>query len=156
MPRLVDTIRNLGHKEWFPRVMKRVAPAMDRATIKLSGGRLRSGDRGVMPTLLLTHTGRKSGRERQTPLLFVRDGDRLVIAGSNWGQEHDPAWALNLVANPSCRVQVGRERREVVARVAEGEERERLWKLLLEKWPAYDTYEERSGRTIKVFVLEPA
>ncbi len=149
-----DSIKKLGHKQWFASVGKRVAPRLDRAVIKLSGGRLRSGDGGPMPTLLLTHRGRKTGRTRQTPLGFFRDGDRLVVIGSNWGQEHDPAWALNLVAEPHASVQVGRERWDVVACVTEGEERERLWSRGLEMWPAYDTYEKRSGRLIKVFVLD--
>ena len=96
------------------------------------------------------------GRTRETPLGFFRDDDRLVVIGSNWGQEHDPAWALNLVANPTARVQIGREHRDIVARVTEGEERGRLWQRLNEAWPAYDTYAERSGRQIKIFVLEPA
>jgi deazaflavin-dependent oxidoreductase (nitroreductase family) len=156
MPWYAETARKLGHKKWFASVMKRWAPGFDKAVMKVSGGRLRTGDRAAIPTLLLTHTGRTSGRERQTPLLFVRDSGNVVVAGSNWGQQHDPAWALNLVANPRARVQIGREKRDVVARVAEGEERERLWKILLSQWPAYDTYTERSGRHIKVFVLEPA
>ena len=156
MPWYVESVKKLGSKKWFSTVGKRFAPGFDRAVIKLSGGRLRTGDRAAIPTLLLTCTGRKSGRERHTPLLFLRDGDRLVVAGSNWGQQHDPAWALNLVANPRARVQIGREHRDVLARVSDGEERERLWQRLNEAWPAYDTYAERSGRQIKIFVLEPA
>src|SRR5438876_7811322 len=129
---------------------------MDRAIIKLSGGRLRTSARGPLPTLLLTHTGRKTGSSRHTPLLFFRDGERVIVAGSNWGQQHDPAWALNLLANPRASVQVGRDRWDVRARVCEGEERDRYWARLLELWPAYDTYTKRSGRRIKVFVLDRA
>lgn len=151
-----DSIRKLGHKPWFANVMKRVAPPLDRAVIKLSGGRLRTGPGGPVPTCLLTHTGRKTGRVRETPLGYLRDGDRLIVIGSNWGQQHDPAWALNLVANPRASVQVGRKRWSVTARVTEGEERDRYWSEALKVWPAYDTYLERSGRNIKVFVLDPA
>jgi deazaflavin-dependent oxidoreductase (nitroreductase family) len=150
-----DSIRNLGHKQWFANVGKRVAPRMDRAIIKLSGGRLRTGKKGVVPTCLLTHTGRKTGRTRQTPLLFIEDGEALIVAGSNWGQEHDPAWALNLIDDPQAVVQVGKRQWNVVARLTESQEREQLWKRLLEVWPAYDTYAKRSGRQIKVFALDP-
>ena len=96
MPWYVESVKKLGSKKWFSTVGKRFAPGFDRAVIKLSGGRLRTGDRAAIPTLLLTCTGRKSGRERHTPLLFLRDGEKLVVAGSNWGQQHDPAWELNL------------------------------------------------------------
>ena len=99
-----------------------------------------------MPTCLLTHTGRKTGRTRQTPLLFVEDGEALIVAGSNWRArraserpQHDPAWALNLIDDPQAVVQVGKRHWSVVARVTEGEEREQLWKRLLQVWPAYDT-----------------
>ena len=155
MPWYLDAVKRMGRKKWFASVGKHVAPHVDRAVIRLSGGRLRTSDRSALPTLLLTHTGRTSGKERRTPLLFLRDGDRLVVAGSNWGQADDPQWARNLIANPQASVQVGRNRWEVTARVAEGEERARLWDRLRELWPAYDNYAERSGRNIKVFVLEP-
>jgi deazaflavin-dependent oxidoreductase (nitroreductase family) len=151
-----DSIRRLGHKRSFATIMKWIAPPLDRAIIKLSGGRLRASGGGPVPTLLLTHTGRKTARTRETPLGYLRDGDRLVVFGSNWGQEHDPAWALNLVANPRATVQVARDRWEVTARITEGAERQRYWAQGLRMWPAYDTYEKRSGRRIKVFALDPA
>jgi deazaflavin-dependent oxidoreductase (nitroreductase family) len=157
MPWMADLAKRLGHKQWFANVGKLIAPPLDRALIKVSGGRWRTSDKGIVPTLLLTHTGRKTGKTRTTPLLFLRDGDALIVVGSNWGQEHDPAWALNLVANPRASVQVGRDRWDVVARVVDGEDRERLWTRLREVWPAYDTYETRaSNRTIKVFRLDRA
>jgi deazaflavin-dependent oxidoreductase (nitroreductase family) len=151
--RLDDTIKRLGHRRWFAAVGKRVAPRVDRFLLRVTGGRGVSIGRKALPTLFLTCTGRKSGKERVTPLLYLRDGDRIIVAGSNWGQPHHPAWALNLKANPRARVQIGRERMEVMARVADGEERERLWPFLEETWPAYRTYRDRSGRDIMVFVL---
>jgi deazaflavin-dependent oxidoreductase (nitroreductase family) len=153
--RLTRTIQQLGHKKWFAAVGKQVAPRIDRLLLKVTGGRgVTIGGKGL-PTLFLTTVGRKTGKERITPLLYCRDGDRILVAGSNWGQAHHPAWALNLKANPRARVQFGRKTTEVVARVAEGEERERLWPFLEERWPAYQTYRERSGRDMMVFVLEP-
>ena len=152
---LTETIQRLGHKKWFAAIGRRVAPRVDRFLLKVTGGRGVTIGRKALPTLFLTTVGRKSGQERVTPLLYLRDGDRFIVAGSNWGQPHHPAWALNLKAHPRARIQIGRKRTDVVARVAEGEERERLWPFLEEKWPAYRTYKERSGRDIMVFVLEP-
>jgi deazaflavin-dependent oxidoreductase (nitroreductase family) len=154
--RLDETIKRLGHKRWFAAVGKRVAPRMDRFLLRVTGGRGVTIGRKSLPTLFLTTTGRKSGQERVTPLLYFRDGDNVIVAGSNWGQTHHPAWALNLKANPHATMQIGRDKADVVARVAEGDERERLWPMLEEKWPAYRTYRERSGRDIMVFVLERA
>lgn len=152
---LTETIQRLGHKKWFAALGRRVAPRVDRFLLKVTGGRGVTIGRKALPTLFLTTVGRKSGQERVTPLLYLRHGDRFIVAGSNWGQAHHPAWALNLKANPRARVQIGREKTDVVARVAVGEEREGLWPFLEEKWPAYRTYKERSGRDIMVFVLEP-
>jgi deazaflavin-dependent oxidoreductase (nitroreductase family) len=154
--RLTETIQRLGHKKWFAAFGKRVAPRVDRFLLKVTGGRAVTIGRKALPTLFLTTVGRKSGKERVTPLLYLRDGDRIIVAGSNWGQPHHPAWALNLKAHPRARVQIGREKTDVVARVAQGKERERLWPFLEEKWPAYRTYRDRSGRDIMVFVLERA
>jgi F420H(2)-dependent quinone reductase len=84
---------------------------------RLSGGRLGSG-----PVLLLDHTGRKSGRRRTTPVLYIQDGDDLVVVGSRVGSDFDPAWWLNLKANPATTVQVRSQRRQVVARQATPEE----------------------------------
>ena len=108
-----------------------------------------------VPALMLTSVGRKTGKRRTTPLLYVREGNRLVVAGTNWGQPKEPDWALNLRANPTAWVQVGRERRKYRARVANEEEERRLWPELEKIWPAYETYRERSGRKVNVFVLEP-
>jgi deazaflavin-dependent oxidoreductase (nitroreductase family) len=154
--RLEKTIKRWGHQPWFAAVGRRVAPRVDRFLLKVTGGRGVTLGRKGMPTLFLTTIGRKSGQERVTPLLFVRDGDRIVVAGSNWGQTHHPAWALNLRDKPEGHVQIGRDRFPVAARIAEGDERARLWSLLEHEWPAYDTYKDRSGRDIMIFVLERA
>jgi deazaflavin-dependent oxidoreductase (nitroreductase family) len=151
-----EWIRRRGHARWFAAFGSKVAPRVDRVLYRLSGGRLVATGPAVFPTLLLTTVGRKSGQNRTVPLLYVRDGDNLLVAGSNWGQKEEPAWARNLSGNPRARVQIGSARREYVARVATDEEKTGLWPKLDEMWPAYDTYRKRSGRDIKVFVLEPA
>jgi len=109
--------------------------------------------RGV-PTLLLTTTGRRSGEPRTTPLIFGRDGDRYVIVASKGGAPRHPAWYLNLSADPRVEVQVRDDVFAATARTAEGEERERLWKLMTEIWPAYDDYQAKTRREIPVVVLE--
>ncbi|HYY80154.1 MAG TPA: nitroreductase family deazaflavin-dependent oxidoreductase [Actinomycetes bacterium] len=109
--------------------------------------------RGV-PTLILTTTGRRSGRQRPTPLIFGRDGDDHVVVASKGGAPAHPAWYRNLVDHPEVEVQVKGERFRARARTADGEERARLWKLMTGIWPAYDQYQERTDRRIPVVVLE--
>jgi deazaflavin-dependent oxidoreductase (nitroreductase family) len=133
--------------------MARVAPPLDRALYRRFGGRtLGAGP----PTLLLTTIGRRSGRQRTVPLLYVRNRERLVVAASNWGRECHPEWSENLLADPRAWVRVGDEASERRARLAGTQEKERLWwPLLVKMWPAYVAYEVRSGRDTRVFVLEP-
>jgi deazaflavin-dependent oxidoreductase (nitroreductase family) len=105
--------------------------------------------------LLLTTVGRRSGRSRTTPLLYVKDGERFVIVASNAGDDRDPAWWLNLQANPRARVQVRGECFDVVARRADPAEAQRLWARLVESYGYYDRYRERTRREIPVVILEP-
>jgi deazaflavin-dependent oxidoreductase (nitroreductase family) len=109
-----------------------------------------------LPSMLITTTGRKSGRPRTNPLLYVPDGEGFIVIGSNWGQDHHPAWALNLIANPEAVATMGGKDVGVRATLAEGAERDRQLALLLAMWPAYATYEKRAhGRELKVFRLQP-
>jgi deazaflavin-dependent oxidoreductase (nitroreductase family) len=103
--------------------------------------------------LLLTTTGRKSGEERTTPLIHRTDGERFVVIASKGGAPEHPDWYLNLTENPEIEIQVKGERFPVEATTAEGEERERLWKLLNEDWPDYDSYQQKTDREIPVVVL---
>ena len=104
--------------------------------------------------LLLTTTGHKSGEPRTLPLIFREDGDRWVLVASNGGSPDHPSWYKNLRKSPQATIQIHDEEIPVSASVAEGEERERLWKLMNEDWPAYDSYQERAERQIPVVVLE--
>ena len=105
--------------------------------------------------LLLTTKGRRSGRERITPLIHRPDGpDRWVVVASKGGWDDHPGWFHNLEEDPDAEIQVKEARIPVRARVAEGEERERLWGLMAEVWPAYDEYQAKTGRQIPVVVLE--
>jgi F420H(2)-dependent quinone reductase len=106
--------------------------------------------------LLLDHVGAKSGAKRTTPLLYVPDGDDVVIVASKGGYPKHPAWLYNLKANPDTTVQIGGERRAVHARVATQQERERLWPQAVRTYGGYEDYAARSkGREIPLVVLEP-
>ena len=113
------------------------------------------GKVGRAPVLLLTSTGRRSGQARTAPVVYLADGADLIVIGSNAGNRNEPAWSLNLKANPDARVEVGAECRDVRARVAAGDERARLWKAMNVQYAGFDDYEARTNRDIAVFVLEP-
>jgi deazaflavin-dependent oxidoreductase (nitroreductase family) len=104
--------------------------------------------------LLLTTRGRRSGEERTTPLIHRVDGDSWVVVASKGGAPENPAWYENLLAEPDATIQVLDEVIPVRERTAEGDERERLWRLMTEVWPAYDEYQQHTSREIPVVVLE--
>jgi deazaflavin-dependent oxidoreductase (nitroreductase family) len=122
-----------------------------------TGGRLGHTIPGVPgKMLLLDHVGAKSGTRRTSPLLYVRDGEDLVIVASKGGFPKNPAWFHNLKANPDTTVQVGSRQLPVHARVAKPEERERLWEMAVAAYHGYEDYAIRSkGREIPLVVLEP-
>jgi proline iminopeptidase len=104
--------------------------------------------------LLLTTKGRKSGEPRTIPLIYEGDGDRYVIVASKGGAPEHPGWYRNLQKDPNVELQVRDEVFPARARTAEGEERERLWQLVNEQWPDYDSYQTKTEREIPVVVLE--
>ena len=105
--------------------------------------------------LLLDHVGAKSGTKRTSPLLYVEDGEDVVIVASKGGFPKHPAWFHNLMANPDTTVQIGSEQRAVHARVATPEERERLWPLAVKAYHGYEDYQARTNREIPLVILEP-
>lgn len=111
------------------------------------------GGKGIVETLILRTIGRKSGNELVLPLIFGRDGDELIVIASKAGYAHNPAWYLNLMASEQADVQVKAERFKVSARVVEGDERARLWKMMVEIYPPYTSYQENTERLIPVVVL---
>ncbi len=118
--------------------------------------RIGAGWKKPVPTLLLDHVGRKSGRRFTTPLLYLEDGKNLVVVASQGGQPKNPQWYANLVAQPDITVRVAREGvREVRAREAVGEERAALWPRLVELYADFANYQAWTDRTIPVMVLEP-
>jgi deazaflavin-dependent oxidoreductase (nitroreductase family) len=134
----------------------RVIPAVHLAVYRLTNGRL-SAKLAGQKMLLLTTIGRRTGKPRTVPLLYVDDGEAMVVIGSNWGGNKHPQWVRNLAANPAARVQVGARKRRVTSRMATGEERARLWTLVTGQYPGYKAYARRIGsaREIPLVVLTP-
>ena len=104
--------------------------------------------------LILTTTGRRTGEPRSTPLIYGQRGDDPVVVASKGGAEEHPAWYLNLTEHPEVNVQVRGDRFKARARTATAEEKPNLWRLMTERWPAYDEYQRKTGREIPVVVLE--
>lgn len=111
---------------------------------------------GGLPVLLLRTIGRKTGVERTAALVYLRDGENLVIVASNGGSDRPPAWLLNIQKKPTIGVQIGRERRQMRSRVADAAERARLWPLVNElNAGRYDVYQSRTDREIPLVILSP-
>jgi deazaflavin-dependent oxidoreductase (nitroreductase family) len=138
----------------MPAAALRISGKLNVPLYRLSGGRV-GGKVGRAPVLLLTTTGRRSGQQRTAPVLYLKDGERLVVIGSNAGNAKAPAWSLNLKSNPDAEVEVGRDHSLVRARVTEGEERAELWRKMNAQYAGFDAYDANTSRDIAVFVLEP-
>ncbi len=108
-----------------------------------------AGFGGPSRMLLLTTVGARTGEPRTAPMMYVRDGDRLVVFASNAGAERHPSWFHNVVAHPEVTVEVGGERFEATAAVTGGEERDRLWRMF-----PFPEHQERAGRPIPVVALQ--
>ena len=128
--------------------------SLHRFVYRTSGGRI-GASLGGSRMLLLKHVGRKTGRERITPLLYVQDGDRFVVVASNAGDDRHPAWWLNVRSRPEVEIQVGSATHSVRAREADADERNELWPLLDASYAYYAEYRERTSREIPIVILEP-
>jgi F420H(2)-dependent quinone reductase len=135
---------------WFMRGFS----AMHRGLLRLSHGRLGNEFRGA-PVVLLTTTGRKTGKPRAWPLLAVRDGDKYVFAGSNSGHDRHPAWYLNLTADPAVTIEDRGRTLRGKARVVTGDEREGYYRRFVEVYPTYGQYAEATDREIPIVVVDP-
>lgn len=143
----------LGRRRWGSWIVRRLYQPVDRVVYGLTGGR-----RGLAPVstvLLLTTTGRKSGLARNNPLMYVEHDGSFWVMGSNFGQNHHPAWTSNLLADPHATVQVGGRSFPVTARLAGDDERKQLWPLLTEVYPAFDAYTGWTERGFRMFELRP-
>ncbi|MCW2965077.1 MAG: ddn 2 [Actinomycetia bacterium] len=148
MPAPETTARRL-----LVRSATRYLGALHRLLYRISGGRI-GGRLWDLPVVLLTTTGRKSGKQRTVPLCSLRDGDSIVVIASYGGLDQPPAWWLNLEANPNAELLTGRTRRTVTARNAAPDERARLWAELTSRAPGYLEYERRTNREIPVVILQ--
>jgi deazaflavin-dependent oxidoreductase (nitroreductase family) len=146
---------------WYLEVADRTWPVLRRlmaghATIyRATRGVVGHRIPGIGSMLLLEHVGAKSGTKRTSPLLYGRDGDGYVLVASKGGNPKNPAWYHNLKANPDTEIQVGSSTIPVHARVTEGEERDRLFRMMEGVYSGYTDYKKRTSRTIPVIVLEP-
>ncbi|CAN5674972.1 MAG: nitroreductase family deazaflavin-dependent oxidoreductase [Actinomycetota bacterium] len=122
--------------------------ALLRASKGRFGGRVLGG-----PVLVLITTGRRSGERRETPLLYVEDGNSFAVIASNGGTASHPAWFLNLASKPEAEVRIGDRTFPVRAEEASGEERRRIWDLAVEMYPTYEDYQGRTDREIPVVAL---
>ncbi len=139
------------------RIMSRMHVRVYRATGGRIGGTWRVGSalRSGVPTCLLTTTGRKSGQQRTNPLLYMRDGDRVVLVASQGGLPRHPSWYHNITANPEVTIQIGKQVRRMRAHEAGEAERAELWPKLLEVYSDFDSYQSWTERTIPIVVCEP-
>ncbi len=140
------------------RIGTAVIKPMSRITVwlyRLTGGKIGGRWLGGAPVLLLTTIGRKSGRPRATPLLYLRDGEHVVIVASKGGMSHHPLWYMNLEANPEVEIEIGPERTKMAARRATDPEKAALWPRLVEMYRDFDDYQARTERNIPVIILSP-
>jgi deazaflavin-dependent oxidoreductase (nitroreductase family) len=138
----------------FRAVGPKVVPHVDRALHRITGGRvIMSG--GMLPSLVLTTTGAKTGQRRTTPLATKPLDGVWYVVGSNFGRESHPAWTANLIASPDTEISFEARTIGVTAHLLTAEEKARIWPQLVKFWPNYDVYTEASGRDLRVFRLAP-
>ena len=121
---------------------------------RATGGKL-FGRMGKSPILLLNTVGRKSGKKRTSPLLYVMDGEDFVIIASKGGAPTHPAWFLNLRNDPEATVEIGDREVRVRAEEADPQEKARLWRKMVEMYPTYDDYQKKTEREIPLLILHP-
>ncbi len=153
---LTPVARRLASARWFAKVGPRVVPPVDRLLHRLSGGRILL-PRIVLPSILLTTTGRRSGLPRQSPLICMPEDDgSFVVVGSNFGRQRHPDWTANLMHEPKAEVSYQGRRIPVTATLLEDAERAEVWPRLVRIWSVFDTYVERADRRLRVFRLTPS
>jgi deazaflavin-dependent oxidoreductase (nitroreductase family) len=152
--KLGKAVVKMAGSKTFMRVGPKVVPHVDRFLHKVSGGKVISSG-GMLPSLVLTTTGAKTGQRRTTPLATKPEGDGWYVVGSNFGRDSHPAWTANLMKNPDAEVSFKGTSTPVRAHLLTADEKAMAWPRLVEFWPNYNVYTERSGRDLRVFRLDP-
>jgi deazaflavin-dependent oxidoreductase (nitroreductase family) len=137
-------------------IHRTIAAPLDAPIMKATGGRV-SFAAGVLPVVVLTSTGARSGQRRETPVSYFTDGDDVILMASNYGGARHPSWYHNLLAHPDCELHIGQRGGSFVARAAEGAERDRLYALAVDLYQGYARYAQQTDgiRTIGVLRLTP-
>ena len=119
-----------------------------------NGAFIPSANRNIMPIVYLTTIGAKSQIPRSVPVLCIPDGRNLILVGSNWGNQQNPGWTYNLRTHPKAQIYKDREKINFTARELHDDERAVYWQKAVEFYPPYKSYEQRSGRSLPIFLLE--
>jgi len=130
------------------------ASLMNTWVYRMSGGKI-GGTAAGAPVVLLITTGRKSGKPRTAPLLYLEDNGNIIVVASQGGMSTNPLWFRNLEANPEAEIEIGKERRKMRARRATEEEKAALWPKLTAMYGSFDLYQARTERNIPVVILSP-
>ncbi|MGC5223946.1 nitroreductase family deazaflavin-dependent oxidoreductase [Micromonospora sp. DT81.3] len=159
MVRVVDVARAVLAPLTRTRVFRRwgpiVLPSVERFVTRLTGGRVQLSGL-LVPSLVLHTTGARSGEPRDAPLMYTPDGQgRAIVAGTNFAGERHPAWTTNLLAHPDAAITVRARRMRVHASLIADTERDAVWARIERQWPGYRGYERDSGRTVRLFRLQP-
>ena len=151
--RLGRVVQRAAQQSSFSPVALKIAPFLDKVISKVSGGRFTMTSL-IVPTLVLTTTGAKSGQPRTTPLACMPDGDGVFyVVGSNFGTEKHPAWTGNLMKTPRATVVYAGKTLQVDAQLLSDDEKAEVWPRLTKVWPVYDTYLTKTDRNLRVFRL---
>jgi deazaflavin-dependent oxidoreductase (nitroreductase family) len=143
------------HTRVFRRVGPRVLPPLERVLHRLTGGRVQLSAL-LVPSLTLHSTGAHSGEPRDSILMYTPDGKgRAIVAGTSFARLHHPAWTYNLLAHPDATITVRGRQLDVRATLIEDAERDAVWRRIERQWPGYRGYEHDSGRTVRLFRLQP-
>ena len=149
------SMQKMAGSSAFASIGPKVVPPLDRFPHKVTGGRVILS-RALVPSLVLTATGRTSGLRRETPLACMPDGPNgWYVVGSNFGRPEHPLWTGNLIATPEAEVSFGRSVTKVRAELLDTETKAEVWPRLTSVWPTYDRYVHNSGRDLRVFLLRP-
>ena len=155
----VDVLREIvapiTRTAWFRWIARTALPRFERWLQRVSRGRVQL-TAFLVPSLTLHTIGAKSGEPRDAPLMYTADGKgRAYVAGTNWAGAKHPAWTANLLAHPDAEITVRGRRMAVRATLVPDEERDAVWAIMEAQWPDYREYERDSGRTARIFLLQP-